>query len=114
MEQIPSKVNPRDYFPQHRERGPKRFEYTYADLADALGMTEVAVRQAVSRGKFDPHSLPSICHFWAHHRRTDDHVVVVPLKGPKPTPEKVSLTTKQAHDTVGSVSEVPVVSLVGE
>lgn len=45
----------------HRERGPKRFFYTYADLALLYGVKEVTVRQWVSRGLLDPTSIESVC-----------------------------------------------------
>lgn len=113
MKQIPPGVDPRKFLSHHRERGPKRFAYTYADLAVLFGMTEGAVRQAVSRGKFDPRSLSSLFHFWVHQHRDDD-LVVMPTVLVPPTPEKPSLTTKQAHDTVGAASEVEAVPLGGE
>jgi hypothetical protein len=109
---IPAGANPRTFLRRHRERGPKRFVFTYADLADLFGMTEGAVRQAVSRGKFDPHNLHSLCHFWATHHRDDDHVVV-PLALIPASAEKPSLTIKNLHDTVEpatTVEEEPAVS----
>lgn len=114
MGPIPPKVNPRKFLSHHRERGPKRFEYTYADLAELFGMTEVGVRKAVSRGQFDPHSLPSIFHFRVHHRRKDDHVAAPALLASHPSVEKVSLTTKKAHDTVGIATDGEAVPLGGE
>lgn len=49
----------------HKERGPKRFCYTYQDLAVLFDMKPEAVRQAASRGRFDPSSLQSIVSFCA-------------------------------------------------
>lgn len=43
----------------------RRWEYGYAELATLLGMSEEAVRQAVSRGMLNPASLDSICSYWS-------------------------------------------------
>ncbi len=42
----------------------KLWAYSYADLADLLGITEGSVRKAVAAGHFDPTDLHSICRFW--------------------------------------------------
>lgn len=57
--------NPREVLSRHAERGPKRFklEFTYADLAYVLGMSEGALRTAVHREQIDPESLESIGQF---------------------------------------------------
>ena len=63
-------VNPRVVFgSKHRERGPKRFIFTYADFASFFGMTEGAVSKAVSRGDFDPSDLGSIVDFYQRRGR---------------------------------------------
>ena len=56
-------IDPRKVLSHHRERGPKRFQFTYADIAEALEMTEAAVRKAASRGRFDPGNLESLLEF---------------------------------------------------
>lgn len=56
--------NPRAILERHRERGPKRFEYTYEDLADLFGMSRGALRVAVSRKQVDPESMNSIVEFY--------------------------------------------------
>lgn len=44
-----------------RTRGrPRLFAFGYPDLAELFGVSEVAVRQMVRRGFFDPKSLSSI------------------------------------------------------
>lgn len=51
---------------RHVERGPKRFrlaDFTYAELAEGLDMTEGALRTAVSRDQVDPTSVQSIVRF---------------------------------------------------
>ena len=55
--------NPRDALSCHRERGEAHKTYTYVDLAEILGMSVIAVRKAVSRGRFDPCSLRSVYEF---------------------------------------------------
>jgi len=50
--------------PNHRERGPRTFSYTYADLASLLGVTEAAVRQAAYRKSFDPSNLQSVIAYY--------------------------------------------------
>lgn len=55
--------NPRAVLSDHSERGPRRFSYTYEDIADFLSMSPGAVRVAVSRGHFDPTSIQSIFEF---------------------------------------------------
>jgi hypothetical protein len=47
----PIKGNPREFFAQHRERGPKRFEYTYAEIAAAAKQSLATVRSQV-KGTF--------------------------------------------------------------
>ena len=44
-------------------RHPKKFNYTYNDLAELFGMTVGAVRKAVHDGRLDPENLSSIYEF---------------------------------------------------
>jgi len=44
-------------------RSPKRFSFTYEDIADAYGCSVAAIRKHAQRGKFDPHDLVSILEF---------------------------------------------------
>ena len=41
---IPEKTNPRQFFRRHKERGPKRFEYTYRDVAKLFHVRESTAR----------------------------------------------------------------------
>lgn len=41
-------------------RGPQRFFYTYADLADISGWTLGQVMRSKRAGLFDPHSLVTV------------------------------------------------------
>ncbi len=49
--------------PKHRERGPKRFEYGYADIAHVAGTSEANVRAHVYKGDLDPEDLASVLRF---------------------------------------------------
>lgn len=57
--------NPRLTLRRHRERGPKAFAYTYADIARAAGVQPQTVRVAVSEKRLDPASLESVVAFVA-------------------------------------------------
>lgn len=46
-----------------RGKRPRRFYFTYADLAAAAGCSEGAIRQRVFRGKLDPSDLKSVAVF---------------------------------------------------
>lgn len=50
--------------PQHRERGPKRFGYTYTDLAGLLGIKESYLKKLVFLKKIDPADLRSIAGYY--------------------------------------------------
>lgn len=56
--------NPRAILEGHRERGPKRFSYTYEDLSHLFKMSSGALRVAVSRNQVDPTSIMSIVEFY--------------------------------------------------
>lgn len=43
----------------------KMWAFCYADFAQLFGISEDAVRKWVSRGKFSPGNLLSICRLWA-------------------------------------------------
>ena len=62
-------VDPRKGLKRHRERGPKRFTYTYDDLARLLWMKPATLRAWVWGGKLDPRSLEAICSLHAERRR---------------------------------------------
>jgi hypothetical protein len=59
---------------RHRERGPAKFVYTYADIARAAGVAPKTARNAAVRGKrgvdpeLDPRSLESVVAFIARRR----------------------------------------------
>lgn len=55
--------NPRNN-PKHKERGRRRFVFTYLHLSNLLNMTEASVRQAVKQNRLDPENLHSICEYW--------------------------------------------------
>ena len=52
--------NPREEFEYHKERGCKKFFYTYQDIADLLGISISRVQHLKSEGKLNPASLKSI------------------------------------------------------
>lgn len=62
--------DPRKTLRNHRERGPKAFQFCYRDYAELFDMSEGAVRKAASRGCFDPSNLASVIDYWL--RRTGD------------------------------------------
>lgn len=63
-EPVPPGTNPRHFLSRHKERGPKKWIYSYKSLAKQLGMTVAALQQAVHRGKVDPSSLKSIILYY--------------------------------------------------
>jgi len=64
MKQLQPGVDPRTKLKAHKERGPKKHFYTYEDLSVLFKMSVVSVRKAVSRKRFDPNNLESICQYW--------------------------------------------------
>ena len=56
-------LSPRDH-PNYRERGYKKFNYTYEDLASLFGIKIQSVRNLVSEGKFNPSDLESVFNYW--------------------------------------------------
>lgn len=60
--------DPRVVFPGHRERGPRRFCFTYQDLADAAGVGKATVIAYVCRKKLDMSDLAAIASFITEHR----------------------------------------------
>lgn len=56
-------LNPRHH-PNHRERGLKRWHYTYGDIARVTGLSLVTVRNYSRRGKYDPGDLANLIR-WA-------------------------------------------------
>lgn len=72
MQNFPDGVNPREYLSAHRERGPKRFEYTVHDVAELLGVSVKTVYNMKSRkhsDRLDMTSLESICRAWAKRKK---------------------------------------------
>lgn len=63
-------MNPREHVPGHRERGRKRFAYTYDDLATLYGVeVRTVYNWAADSGRpFDPSDLESVCERWAERR----------------------------------------------
>ena len=55
--------------PNHRERGPKRFSFTYADVARATGLSQRTARALAQRGAYDPNDLRSLAAF-IHSRQS--------------------------------------------
>jgi len=51
--------------PNHRERGPMRFSYTYADIARAAGVSARTARNAAcgDQPELDPQSLKSVVDY---------------------------------------------------
>lgn len=44
-------------------RSPRKFSYTYEDLASVFGLTVEAARKHAQRGNYDPEDLISILEF---------------------------------------------------
>ncbi|MFA4871390.1 MAG: hypothetical protein WC623_24540 [Pedobacter sp.] len=56
--------------PAHKERGAKRFCYTYQNIATVLGYKNVvSVRRLVSKKLLNPESLGSIVEHWWRRKR---------------------------------------------
>lgn len=68
-EQLKRGENPRLVLSRHRERGPRRYEYTQADLAELFGVAQQTIYNWVGQGTLDPGDLTSICRLW-HERQT--------------------------------------------
>jgi hypothetical protein len=51
--------------PGHRERGPKRFSFTYEDIAQAAGIAVGSVKNAAAgrHATLDPNRLESVVEF---------------------------------------------------
>lgn len=56
------KGNPRED-PRHRERGPKKFHFTYEDIGRAAGVSLGTARTYASTGRYDPRDLRSVAEF---------------------------------------------------
>lgn len=65
--------NPRLVLKNHRERGPKKWSFTYADIAKACGITEKTVRNAAAgkSPKIDMTDLVSVYRFIAKYQKWD-------------------------------------------
>lgn len=66
--------NPRHVLRHHRERGVKRFSYTYRDLADLFGVSVWAVKawagaRHAPEDRLDPASLKSVCEWWEYRKQ---------------------------------------------
>lgn len=74
-----SGVNPRECFEGHRERGPKKFAFTYQDYAELLGVTPGWVKHLVSgeNPAFDPADLASVLDFAMRRRLKKDVVFLL-------------------------------------
>jgi len=64
-------VDPRTYLRAHRERGRKKFTYTYDDLAELFGVSVRTLHNWTSAG-FDPSDLEDICRRWYERARFGD------------------------------------------
>jgi hypothetical protein len=67
----PNPADPRVRLSRHRERGPKKFFYTYADIARICGLSVASVQTYASRGDFEPGDLESVIAFVVARRRPD-------------------------------------------
>jgi hypothetical protein len=47
-------------------KSPKKFSFTYGDLAEAAGLSVEAARKHAQRGNFDPNDLLSVLEFIQH------------------------------------------------
>lgn len=64
------KPNPRNH-PNHRERGPKRYGYTVADVAALAGLSIATVRLRQTEGKIRLGDLGSVVRFVAWRWRNN-------------------------------------------
>lgn len=55
--------NPREELSNYKERGAKKFYYTYQDIAEVLGISISRVQHLKSEGKIDPASLMSVVEY---------------------------------------------------
>jgi uncharacterized protein YjcR len=62
-------MNPREHLSRHGERGPKRFSYTYDDLAEAFDVKPRTLRSWVHSGKLDPADIADVCRFYRDRAR---------------------------------------------
>lgn len=49
--------------PNHKERGPAKFYFTYEDIAAATGLSVATVRKKKSHGELDPKDFLSVLRF---------------------------------------------------
>lgn len=54
---------------KHRERGPKRFWYTYADLARVYGVAVGTVKWWAATGRLEPGDLEAVAMKWLERRK---------------------------------------------
>lgn len=56
-------ADPRRVLKNHKERGHKKFYFTYGDIAQLTQLPEASVRVAAHRKVFDPNSFASVVQF---------------------------------------------------
>lgn len=61
--------DPRVVFPNHRERGPRRFTYGWEQIAAVLKCSEKRAQNMACERLFDPTDFESIVAFAASRRR---------------------------------------------
>jgi hypothetical protein len=59
----PINGNPRKFFKNHKERGPKKFKYGYKDIAEMLNVSIRRVHQMVDEKLFVPSDFQSLMNF---------------------------------------------------
>ena len=67
---IPPKTNPREFFPQHKERGRGKFHYSVLDVAETLGVsiwTVYNMKRRKGAKTVDISVLRDVCE--EYHRR---------------------------------------------
>lgn len=52
-----------DFEYRHEGKKPRKFFYTFFELAQVAGLSYQTVRRYAWMGKFDPHSLSSVIQF---------------------------------------------------
>lgn len=86
MEVMKPGMNPRDHIPRHRERGPKRYEYTYHGLAKRLGVSLSTVQ---GHRPSTPEALARLVHRQQvrMHARPLSHIAIGELIGEGKLPQ---------------------------
>lgn len=68
-------------FENWRPRGPRKYSWTYGQLADITGLSERTLMNYACAGKFDPHSFESVVVFILRRGVTEESLPDYVLNG---------------------------------